>query len=139
MAFLPSGLPEIIADEEDLARFLTQRSHFSREMPKPSAFLPSPRDEETSISRHGSQPLERLWQIGRQAAGDRTLYGAAIIKAASVRAAKLKVESSEPPPRHAAIRGWPWADDDDLRKAQQKERALLLASRTTELLFLAQR
>ena len=137
MALLPSGLNDVVADDEDIARFLTQRGQFSREIAKPAAFLPSVESRETSVSRHGAEPAERLWKIGRAAAGDRTLYGAAIIKAESIRAAKLEIEASEPPPRHAAIRDWPWPDDPDLRKAQQKERALLLASRTIHLLFVA--
>src|SRR5436309_10183371 len=119
MALLPSGLSELVNDDEDLARFLTQRSQFGREIAKPAAFLPSPADRETSVSRHGPEPGERLWEIGKVATGDRTLYGAAIIKAESVALAKLQIISSEPPHRHAAIRGWPWPDDSDLRKAQQ--------------------
>ncbi len=137
MALLPSGLNDVVADGEDIARFLTQRGQFSREIAKPATFLPSVETRETSVLRHGAEPAERLWEIGRAAAGDRTLYGAAIIKAESIRAAKLEIEASEPPPRHAAIRDWPWPDDPDLRKAQQKERALLLASRTIHLLFVA--
>lgn len=136
MALLSSGLPETIADDEDLARFLTQSGHFNSQVVKPSAFLPSPRDRETSVSRHGIEPAEELWSIGKQAAGDRTLHGVAIIKPESVRVAKLEVHSSEPPPGHAGIRGWPWPDDEDLRRAQQKERALLLASRVTHFLRL---
>jgi hypothetical protein len=135
MAVLPSGLSNIVAPDEDLARFLTQRSHFSREIPKPSAFLPSPVDRESSVSRHGIEPKERLFELGKAAAGHRTLHGAAIIKAETVAAAKLHVMATEPPARHAAIRGWPWPDDVDLRKAQQKERAIVLASRTTALIF----
>lgn len=50
MAQLPSGLNEVVAPDEDLARFLTQRSQFSREIAKPSAFLPSPASRETSVS-----------------------------------------------------------------------------------------
>ena len=42
--------------------------------------------------------------------------------------------ADEPPARHAAIRGWPWLDDDpELQKAQQKERALLVASKAVLL------
>ena len=48
MGTLPSGLPDLIGDEEDLARFLTQRSHFNAIMAKPAAFLPSRKDRETS-------------------------------------------------------------------------------------------
>src|SRR6266704_3307857 len=80
---LPSGLAEVVADEEDLARFLTQSSHFNTEIVKPAA----------------------------------------------VRAALLTVEPNEPPPRHAAILGWPWMESDpELQRAKQKELALLIVS-----------
>jgi hypothetical protein len=126
---LPSGLREWVDDDEDLARFLVQSSHFNSTSVKPSAFLPSPKDRETSVSRHGPEPLERLWACGLVAAGGRGLYGAAIVKTASVRAAQLEVSPDEPPERHAVIRGWPWHESDpELQKAQQKQRALLLAS-----------
>jgi len=127
---LGSGLPEIVADEEDLARFLTSSSQFNTRMVKPAAFLPSAADRETSIFRHGPEPPEALWAIGDlHAAGGRTIHGAAIVKAQNVRAALLEVVADEPPPRHAVIRGWPWLDEDpELRKAQQKERAILVAS-----------
>ncbi len=126
---LPSGLPEVVGDEEDLARFLTQRSHFSRDAVRPSAFLPSPKNRATSVSRHGRQPIERLKEIGCAAAGSRSLHGAAIFKACDVRRAQLEVNADEPPARHALITGWPWMNaDPQTQKAQQKERALLLVS-----------
>lgn len=134
MGTLGSGLPDQIGDDEDLARFLTQSSHFNALMAKPAAFLPSVKYRETSVSRHGSQPLESLWAIGAKAAGGRTLYGAAIFKAGSVRAAQLDVLHDEPPPRHAAIRGWPWGGaDPELQKAQQREMAAVLASKAVLL------
>jgi hypothetical protein len=128
---LASGLPDSVADDEDLARFLTSSSQFNAQMAKPAAFLPSPTDRETSVFRHGSEPLETLWAIGREhVATKRRLHGVAIVKARDVRAALLDVTADEPPPRHAAIRGWPWLDDDlELQKARQKERALLVASK----------
>jgi ATP-dependent exoDNAse (exonuclease V) beta subunit len=46
---LASGLPEIVADDEDLARFLTSRSQFNAQMAKPAAFLPAVNDRETSV------------------------------------------------------------------------------------------
>jgi hypothetical protein len=126
---LPSGLPEHVADEEYLARFLVQKNQFTASSVKPSAFLPSPRDRETSVSRHGREPIEQLWELGTAAAVGRPLYGAAIVKTVRVRAAQLDVLSDEPPDRHAVIRGWPWLESaPDLQKAQQKERALSLAS-----------
>jgi hypothetical protein len=88
---LQSGLPEFVADEEDLARFLTSSGQFSARVTKPAAFLPSPRDRETSVFRHGSEPREALWAIGREhGAGDRTLHGAAIVKGFQIRGAISK-------------------------------------------------
>lgn len=127
---LPSGLSDSVSDEEDLARFLTQSSHFTATLAKPAAFLPSPKDRETSISRHGPEPREELWSIGLSAAGARTLYAAAIFKAHVVRAAQLEVVADEPPARHAVIRGWPWDEaDPELQRAKQKELALVIASK----------
>ena len=126
---LPSGLSEVIDDDEDLARFLTSSSQFNAIMVKPSAFLPNPRDGETSVFRHGNEPRDELWKIGRECAVvDRTLHGAAIFKARNVRVALLELVASEPPPRHAGIVRWPWLEDDpEMQKAHQKERAALIA------------
>ena len=136
MTLLSSGLPEVVGDEEDLARFLTQSNQYSRSSVKPSAFLPSSKDRATSVSRHGREPVETLMQLGRAAAGNRPLYGAAIIKAAAARAVGLYVCADEPPERHALIKNWPWDNDPELQKAQQKERALrLIAAAGQPLLF----
>ena len=126
---LSSGLPEHVDDREDLARFLIQSNQFNATVVKPSAFLPNPKDRETSVSRHGKVPADALWELGQMAAGARKLYGAAVFKAQAVRELKLEVLADEPPPRHAVICNWPWiADDRELQKAKQKELALVLAS-----------
>ena len=128
MERLPSGLSDLVSDEESLARFLTSSSQFNAVMVKPSALLPSPKDRETSVFRHGGEPRESLWRVGRDnAAGDRHIHGVAVFKAKHVREADLDVTASEPPPRHASIGGWPWIDDLDLQKAAQKERAARIA------------
>jgi hypothetical protein len=129
---LASGLPELVADNEDLARFLTSSNQFSTQMVKPAAFLPSLRDRETSVFRHGGEPPETLWAIGD--AHLPRFHGAAIIKAHEVRATLLDVIADEPPERHAAIIGWPWLDDDPIeQKAWQKERAVQIASKAALL------
>ena len=126
---LASGLPEFVADDEDLARFLTQSNHFNRQVAKPAAFLPHMASRNTSVSRHGHTPLDDLKALGSAAARGRRLYGAAMLKASDVRHAALAAESSEPPLRHAVIVGWPWNDaDPEMQKAKQKELALLLSS-----------
>jgi len=136
MATLPSGLPDRVGDDEDLARFLTQSSHFNAFMAKPSAFMPSPTDRKTSVSRHGSDPSDAFWALGRQAAGGRNLHGAAVFKAHVVRSAQLQVLADEPPPRHAVITGWPWLEKDpELQKAKQKELASQIASRAALVLI----
>lgn len=131
MATLPSGLEETIADDEDLARYLTSSSQFNAIMVKPAAFLPNPKDRETSVFRHGSEPRDRLWAIGvEHVAGGRNLHGVAICKARHVREAQLEVMAEEPPPRHAAIKGWPFSEaDPELQKAKQKELAALISSK----------
>jgi len=129
---LASGLPEIVADDEDLARFLSSSGHFGSQMVKPAAFLPSNRSRETSVFRHGSEPREALWAIGDEHLP--RFHGAAVVRAKAVRAALLDVTADEPPQRHAAIRGWPWPSDDPaMRKAQQKEMAIQIASKATLL------
>lgn len=126
---LPSGLPEHVADEEDLARFLTSSGHYNASAVKPSAFMPNPKNGETSVFRHGVDPIESLKQIGEEEVGaERRVHGAAILRAGAVRAAKLEVRAGEPPPRHADIVNWPWdANDPDFGKAAQKELAALIA------------
>lgn len=133
---LPSGLPDTVGAEEDLARFLTQSSHYSAGAARPTAFLPGPKDRATSVARHGMEPVETLRQLGLTAAGTRSLHGAAIIKTQVARDIGLDVDADEPPDRHALIRGWPWYDyDQQLQKAQQKEKALRLALASDVILF----
>jgi hypothetical protein len=126
---LPSGLPEIVDCGEDLARFIYSSNHFSSSGPKPAAFLPSKSDNETSVFRHGKEPAASLWALHERAC---KLYGAAIVSAGGVREVGLDVTCDEPPHRHAVIRGWPQIGSDPvLQKAQQKERALAIASRAS--------
>ncbi len=129
MAALPSGLPETVDDGEDLARFLTSSGQFNTRMAKPAAFLPNPKNGETSLFRHGSEPLTSLREIGvAHITSERTLHAAAICKASQVRAAQLEVAAKEPPPRHANIIGWPWSETDpDFGKSERKELAALIA------------
>ena len=130
---LPSGLLEYVDDGEKLARFLISSSQFSSTMVKPSALLPNPKNGETSVFRHGEEPRGRLWEIAEsnlRLPEGRRLHGAAIITAQDVRTEELEVKAEEPPPRHANIIGWPFSSDDpEWRKAEQKEKAVLLASR----------
>jgi hypothetical protein len=127
---LPSGLPDVVADDEDLARLLRSSGHFSATVVKASAFLPA-KDGMTSVIRHGAEPREDLWELAEVFLGTGTrFHGAAVCKAAVIRAQQLDVVAQEPPPRHANIVGWPADPDPELQKAQQKERALAIASQS---------
>ena len=130
---LQSGLSEVVADEEPLARFLTSSSLFNAAMVKPAAYMPSPKDGNTSVFRHGDNPREALFQLALQHVGaERSLHGVALCSARQVRDAELEVVAQEPPPRHANITGWPSVGNDPAQtKAQQKERALLVAQHAT--------
>lgn len=129
METLPSGLPEQVDDNEDLIRFLTQSNQFNSLMAKPVAFLPNPKNGETSVFRDGTEPKEDFWKAGLEhIASERTLHGAAIVKARHVRAARLIVTGKEPPPRHANITGWPSsASDPEMAKAERKDVANQIA------------
>lgn len=127
---MSSGLPENISDDEKLARFLFSKSWFNSQGVKPAAFLPS-NDRETSTFRHGSEPRDVLWAIGATILPDgRSIHGAAIVQAGDVRAVSLEILATEPPPRHACIRGWPWSEEDpDMQKAKHKNLATQLAAK----------
>lgn len=133
---LPSGLPETIGDAEELSRFLTQSNQFNAIMAKPAVFLPNPRYRNTSVFRIGADSVRLRAAWCATAAEGRTLKGAAVFTAGDVRAAQLDVTAEEPPPAHANIEGWSWhSGDPELQKAQQKERAADLASRTKVFLL----
>jgi hypothetical protein len=121
-AMLPSGLPDEIADDEDLARFITSSSQFNSLMAKPAAFLPNPKHKNTSVFRHVPDwhGLKSLWDA--VSSSERSLHAVAVFRAEAVRAAQLDVCPEEPPERHANIVGWPWLPQDpELQKARQKE------------------
>lgn len=136
MSTLPSGLPENVADNETLARFLTSSSHYNTVGVKPGAFLPNPQDRQTSVFRHGQSPEDSLWKIGEAVThqSGRSLHGAAFILAGDVRAAELEVLSEEPPPRHANLMNWPSYYVPALEKALHKEIALVLAEKATTVM-----
>ena len=127
---LPSGLPEAVASEEDIARFLTSRGHFNSVMVKPAAFMPAA-DHKKSVCRHGRAPEDDLRRFAAMYLPPGTnVYGAGVCKADDARALRLDVVAEEPPARHANIIGWPiYQVDSDLQKAAEKEIAGILASR----------
>jgi hypothetical protein len=121
-------LPPVVGNEEELARILTQSSHFNTRGVKASAFMP--KDDETSVFRHGRDPLKGLWQLALDyAVGDRNLHGAAVFSARHLKSASLHADPSEPPPRHANLVGWVHiAGDPELEKARRRDQAQAIAA-----------
>ncbi len=91
--------------------------------------MPNPRNGETSVFRHGAEPLADLIALGeKEVGGARPVHGAAIVKAGAIRKTSLELRAGEPPPLHADIIGWPWTlEDPDFGKAEQKLLAAHLA------------
>jgi hypothetical protein len=137
---LDSGLSEWVADEESLARFLTQKDQYKR-MPdvilaKAPAFLPYPKYKNTSVFRKDRNvpELQQIWDAGNLSG--RSLKGIAFLQARDVRRARLEVMPEEPPPAHANIEQWPWFENDPyMQKSEQLELASQLASVADVLLF----
>lgn len=76
---LSSGLPEHVGGSEDLARFLTSSNHYNATMVRPTAFMPNPKNGETSVFRHGAEPLQELKSIAQAEVGEeRRIHGAGI-------------------------------------------------------------
>lgn len=124
---LCSGLPSLVGNDEDLIRFVYQRSDLSANGIKFNAFMPAPKLE-LSVTRCNRAQLNEIQSIeatnGRL---DKTLHGAGAVKADLVRAIGLDAVASEPPAKHANIIGWP------PEKEKQKLLALKLANGCTGL------
>jgi hypothetical protein len=132
MATLPSGLPDLVGNEEALTRFLTSSSLFSSVMIKPAAFLPNPKFRNTSVFREitGGREIEETW--AKLPNNERSLHGVAILTEHDVRECDLEVTPEEPPDRHANIVNWPWdSNDPELLKARHKSLANAMARRAT--------
>lgn len=111
---LPSGLPETVSDEEQIARFVLFSGWFSSNGVKAEAFLPNPKNGDTSVSRTRDMSLEGIRQTGISVAKQRqaTFYGHASLQVRSVTKLNLAVVPQEPPDAHANIANWPSVPGD---------------------------
>ncbi|HEY4417685.1 MAG TPA: hypothetical protein VGO57_18480, partial [Verrucomicrobiae bacterium] len=97
MVLLESGLPQDIADDEQIARFLFNEGEYNKSFVKFKAFSPQPKTNETSVSRHGKDPEAELKELGEEVAKKRKqkLRGAAIFLAKFVRETQLQIIQAE--------------------------------------------
>jgi len=130
-----SRAPEPVDDKEDIARFLYSSSWYNILSVKPAAFLPSPNNKTTSVTRYGKTPVSELIERGKRDPNQRRFHGLALVKAKDIRDVGLDVVPDEPPPRHANIVAWPWnAMDPESEKADQLLLATKLATRANKIL-----
>jgi len=129
---LPSGLPEIVGDDEQVASFLTSSSHFNATLVKAVAFVPNSKNGEKSVCRHGAELRVELQRLASVYLKQIQAHGAGVVGADVVKGIGLSVESHEPPERHANLQGWVWsAADPKMGKAENLERAKRLAEKAT--------
>lgn len=118
-------LPNIVADDEFLARYIVYGNHIRADNTvKPDAFVPSPHAQ-LSVTRHLGLTDNDIWMIGTKVAKhrERELTGHVDVACLHYRKEQLCVRSSPLPnnPNHADVIGWP------VEKAQQKLIALEIA------------
>lgn len=124
----PNQIPPV-ADDELLARFITQGNQFrsTDQTVKPDLFIPF-RLTELSVTRHREATDDELWQLGRDvtALRQRTLYGRSDVRATECAIGPLAVVPDPilPPnqpynPNHANIACFPAAKEDQKALAIQ--------------------
>lgn len=116
-----------VAISEFLSRFILKKEWYkpSDNRVRYAAFLPNPKNGETSVFRISDISDKEVWDIGdREVAKDpnRPILGRADVSASNVVTKGLEILPSEPPERHANIVGWPG------EKSKQKLIALELAA-----------
>jgi hypothetical protein len=127
---LESGLPIEIDNAELLVRFLFSDNEFNTFGAKANAFMPNPKNNQTSVFRHAYQPIPKLREIGKNVSSLRatSIKSVAIVSASVVRLVGLTVNAFEPPALHANIENWPMLQSDpETERAQRKSLALRLA------------
>ena len=100
-----------VEQTETLSRFILQKNWYkpSTQTVRHTAFLPNPKNGQTSVYRTSEITDEEIWGIGdREVAVKRgkPVLGRADIIADVVISRDLVINPSEPPERHANITGW---------------------------------
>ena len=119
-------MPDVVADDEHLARFVAESNKRNQEGATWRAFVP-PASGELSTARCGSDMVE-LKRLAIVYLGHHDTLGAAIFSAGSVRGCRLTPIASEPPDKHCNICGWPNDADSAVQKEKRKELAMKLRS-----------
>lgn len=108
---------------ELVTRYIFEKGHYSTLYSRANhkAWEPS-RANVSSVSRIVNLSEAEIWDLGRlyvEPIRKAPMLARADISVQSVINLGLRVDPSEPPPRHAEIAGWPEAKDAKMSKAQQ--------------------
>jgi len=119
-----ASLPPDPTPDELTARYLHQRDHFApvSGRVKPRAFHPAPKDHKTSVFRISGLSENEIWRFGEvyvAAVVERKILARAEVSVGQVDGIGLRVETDEPPPRHANITGWASEKDQWMSQAQE--------------------
>jgi hypothetical protein len=104
-------------------RYLRQSNHYtsSNGRVKARAFHPNPTDHKVSIFRVQGLSEKQIWGLADifVVASGNILQARADLFVAQITSANLRVESAEPPPRHANIVGWSREKHEWMSQAQE--------------------
>jgi hypothetical protein len=119
-------MPLVPTSSEILTRFIyfSKFIRSSNNTVRYAAFLPSPKDNQTSVFRVSGLSEGQIWNIADcdvTPTQTNTIKGRADINSDDLVNSKLEVIPKEPPYRHANISGWP--DDKTERKLMAIELA----------------
>ncbi len=96
-----------VISTEILSRFVLQKTYIrANNTVRPAAFLPNPKNGETSVFRISGITDNKVWDIGDREVATKQgkpIFGRADIETSNVVSKDLKVISSEPPERHANL------------------------------------
>lgn len=159
MTPLPSGLPDLVADDEVLARhvFTSNKSDLRSDKDgnlsaKYNAFMPQPtehgwlRSVTRTLALDGQVGIERNGQeVGQMGDPQRVLHATILVTAAAVRSVVVRdkdrkpvgsmdVLADEPPDHHAHLVNYPERIEGENPKELQKEVAQDLADAVNEVL-----
>ena len=125
------------APSEVTSRYIRQTGHYtaSTGRVKPGAFHPTASNHKTSVFRVQGLTERQIWSLGDvyvALPSGNELRARAELSVEQIAGVGLRVESSEPPPRHANIVDWPGEKHEWMSRAQELAAVATLRLRFTQ-------
>ena len=133
----PRRLAPDPAPSEATSRYIRQSGHYaaSTGRVKPGALHPTPSDHKTSVFRVQGLTERQIWSLGDVYVvlpSGNELRARAELSVKQIAGVGLRVESAEPPPRHANIVDWPGEKHQWMSRAQELAAVATLCLRVTQ-------